>query len=289
MAAIACRCTAVVKVQNKKGDSMRIAFVGGGNMARAIIAGLTATGFEGSSIAVKDHNTDKLEALQKDYGVCVYREDGAWISEADLVVLAVKPQGLAACLEGCARWIAPEATVLSIAAGVSTDTLRRRTGSGHIVRAMPNTPAMVRQGFTGLFAVPEATDTDRERAQTVMAAVGRCLWLDDEDAMHAVTAGPGSGVAYVFLFMQGLEEALLGQGLDADKARALTLATVRGASALADASDASFEELRARVTSKGGTTAKAIEAFEDAGLRRIIDTAAKACAARSREMAELFK
>ena len=148
---------------------------------------------------------------------------------------------------------------------------------------------MVGSGFSGLFAGSGADAADRERAQTVMQSVGECAWFEKEDALHLVTAGPGSGPAYVFLFMQGLSEALVKAGAEPEAARKLAIATVSGAANLAASSDASFEELRAMVTSKGGTTARAIEAFEAGDLRGLIGRAVEACIARSREMAELYK
>lgn len=268
---------------------MKIAFIGGGNMARAIISGLCAKGFAGGDIAVKDPHAEKREFFAKTYGVKGYETAGDWIGEADLVVLAVKPQVLEACLKEIAGLISEKATVLSIAAAVSVEALVRWSGKSRIVRCLPNTPAMVGSGFSGLFAGPGADAADRERAQTVMQSVGECAWFEKEDALHLVTGGPGSGPAYVFLFMQGLSEALVKAGAEPEAARQLAIATVSGAAKLAASSDASFEELRAMVTSKGGTTARAIEAFEAGDLRGLIGRAVEACIARSKEMAGLYK
>lgn len=268
---------------------MKIAFIGGGNMARAIIAGLCDKGFAGGDIAVKDPNEDKRAALAARFGVEGRASAGDWISRADLVVLAVKPQVLEAAAGEVARWIAPSATVLSIAAGVGVEALARWTGHAHIVRCLPNTPGMVGAGYSALFAGPGADARDRERAQTVMQSVGEAAWVQSEEQMHVVTAGPGSGPAYVFLFLQGLSEALERAGADKAQARSLAIATVSGAARLAAQSESDFEALRAMVTSKGGTTARAIEALEAGDFRGLIDQAVRACIARSREMAETYR
>lgn len=267
---------------------MKIACIGGGNMITAIVAGLTAHGTAGSDITVKDPNAGKRARLKEVYGVDVTDAPGGWITRADIVILGVKPQVLQQALADVAGLISEDATVLSIAAGVTVAALKRWTGSRRIVRAMPNTPAMVSKGFTGFYVSETAGPVDAQRAQTVLSAIGRCARFDSEDDLHTVTAGTGSGPAYVFLFMQGLEEALVAQGAAPAVAHELALATVEGAAALARAGGADFATLRQNVTSRGGTTAKAIEAFEAAGFRQAIDAAVKACAARSREMAALF-
>lgn len=268
---------------------MKIAFIGGGNMARAIISGLREKGFAGSDIAVKDPHEEKREFLASRYGVKGYEAAGDWIGRADLVVLAVKPQVLEACLGEVAGYISDSATVLSIAAAVSVEALARWSGKTHIVRCLPNTPAMVGAGFSGLYAGAGADAADRERAEAVMKSVGECAWFEKEEALHIVTGGPGSGPAYVFLFMQGLSEALVRAGATPEAARELAVATVAGAARLAGSSSSSFEELRAMVTSKGGTTARAIEAFEAGDFRGLIGRAVDACIARSKEMAGLYK
>ena len=178
--------------------------------------------------------------------------------------------------------------MLSIAAAVRADVIADWLGTRRVVRCIPNTPAMVGKGFSGLFAAPQATKDDRYRAQCVMQTVGALEWVESEDDLHLVTAGPGSGPAYVFLFMEALADALMQEGLSPEKAKEFALSTVEGAAALARTSGEAFDVLRHNVTSKGGTTAKAIEAFEAHDLRGTVKAAVQACRTRSEEMSELF-
>jgi pyrroline-5-carboxylate reductase len=268
---------------------MKIAFMGGGNMGSAIVSGLVAHGFPGSNLMVCDPNADKREALETRCGVCTHEAAGSWLSEADLVVLAVKPQMLKDCCEEIRPLLKSSAGILSIAAGVAIESLAAWLGTRDIVRAMPNTPAKVGSGFTGLFAGAGAAEQTRQAAERIMASVGRVLWLDSEEDIHLVTGGPGSGPAYVFLFLESLAEALEKRGMSRDFARELALSTVEGAACLARETGEDFAQLRRNVTSKGGTTAKALEVFEKRDARGMMDEAVGACIARSREMAELFK
>lgn len=268
---------------------MKIACIGGGNMISAIVAGLVGHSIKGSDITVKDPHEDKRAKLESLYGVHTTNSVGDWITQADIVVLGVKPQALKQALKDVAPLISKDATVISIAAGVTVETLTKWTGSQHIVRAMPNTPAMVCAGFTGFYAPPGSRQADIDRAQIIVSAIGKYRQFDHQDDLHTVTGGPGSGVAYVFLFMQGLQEALVNQGVTPEVAHELSLSTIEGAAALARKSGTDFEVLRQNVTSKGGTTARAIETFEAKDLRGTIDAAVKACIARSKEMSELFK
>lgn len=267
---------------------LKIGFLGGGNMACAIAGGLVAAGTSPDHITVMDRHPEKLAALHGSLGVNTRETLGEWVRDLDVVVLAVKPQGLKdSCLQAAA-FINPASTILSIAAAVPAASIAGWLKTDRIVRAMPNTPAMVQKGCTGLYASAGAAPLDRERAQSVMQSVGTTEWVEAEEALHLVTAGPGAGPAYVFLFMEALAQALQDEGLAADKAKALALSTVEGAAALARQSGADFETLRLNVTSKGGTTAKAIEAFEAHDLRGAVKAAVKACAQRSRQMSELF-
>lgn len=268
---------------------MKIAFMGGGNMGSAIVSGLVSHGFPGSDLMVCDPNADKREALQASCGVLAFDAAGDWLAGADLVVLAVKPQMLRDCCEMIRPLLKSSAGILSIAAGVAIESLAGWLGTRNIVRAMPNTPAKVGAGFTGLFACADAREQTREAAERIMASVGRVLWLGSEDDIHTVTAGPGSGPAYVFLFLEALSAALEKRGMSRDFARELALSTVEGAARLARETGEDFAQLRRNVTSKGGTTAKALEVFENRDARGMMDEAVGACIARSREMAELFK
>ena len=266
---------------------MKIAFIGGGNMARAIIGGLAAKKTD-AEIAVKDPNADKRDALARDFGAQCFEQASDWIAKADMVVLAVKPQVLKSCLQEIAPFISDSATVLSIAAAVPVESIVRWSGKTHVVRCLPNTPAMVGCGFSGLYAGAQADDVDKNRAEAVMKSVGRVLWVEDEDRLHVVTGGPGSGPAYVFLFMEALSSALENAGMSKSEAHELALSTVEGAALLARRSGEDFAKLRENVTSKGGTTAKAVEAFDAGGFRDLVDAAVQACMNRSREMSRLF-
>lgn len=267
---------------------MKIAFMGGGNMGSAIIGGLVANGMAGGDILLCDPNADKREKLAGQFGVQTFESAGEWLSAADMVVLAVKPQMLEACCSEIRPHLKPSVAILSIAAGVAIESIAKWLGTRNIVRAMPNTPAKVGAGFTGLFAGSGAADAARSAAERVMGSVGRVLWLSAEDDIHVVTGGPGSGPAYVFLFLEALSAALEKRGMSEESARELALSTVEGAAKLARESGEDFAQLRRNVTSKGGTTAKALEVFEARDVRGIMDEAVGACVARSREMARLF-
>jgi pyrroline-5-carboxylate reductase len=265
---------------------MNITFIGGGNMASALIGGLLGQGFAKSDIRVVEPNADAGARLRAQYGIEVYAEAVPAALASDLVVLAVKPQQLRNVAAGIAPHLKSQLLV-SIAAGVRAADLARWLGDyPRLVRAMPNTPAMVLAGVTGLYALPGVTAEERERAGRVLAAVGEVVWVAAEAEMDTITAVSGSGPAYVFYFMEGLEEAAIAQGLSAAQARQLSIATFAGAAKLAAQSSEDVATLRARVTSKGGTTERAIHTLEAAGLKRIIGDAVRAAAARSRELGE---
>ena len=268
---------------------MRIAFIGGGNMARAIIAGVRARLGQDVEVLVCDHHAEKCEKLAHDYGAKVFADVGDWLRQADLVVLAVKPQGMKTTCEAAASLIPASATVLSIAAGLTAATIGNWLQRDPVVRAMPNTPAMVGAGFTGLYAPKQASAEARREVETLMSCVGKTAWLNKEDEIDVVIGGPGSGPAYVFLFLQCLASALEEHGAPKATAREMALCTVEGAAKLARETGEDFAVLRSNVTSKGGTTAAAIKVFEDRQLEAIVHEAVNACIARSQEMAKLFK
>ena len=170
---------------------LKIGFLGGGNMARAIVAGLVSSGADPKHVTVMDRHPEKLAALREQFGITTQEKPGDWITALDVVVLAVKPQGLKECCEQVASLVSPETTVLSIAAAVRADVIADWLGTRRVVRCIPNTPAMVGKGFSGLFAAPQATKDDRYRAQCVMQTVGALEWVESEDDLHLVTAGPG--------------------------------------------------------------------------------------------------
>jgi pyrroline-5-carboxylate reductase len=262
---------------------MQITFIGGGNMAGAIMAGLAKD--PAHRLRVVDHNRDKLDELQRRCAAEGSLELPAAFGAADIVVLAVKPQQLKAlCLE-----LAPRlggALVLSIAAGIRVEALSRWLGTGRIVRAMPNTPSMVGLGMTGLYAPAGLSSGDRDAAGLVMRAVGKILWLAEEQGIDDITCVSGSGPAYVFYFIEGMMQAARQAGFDETQARELALSTFEGAVALARQSDLPIDRLRLNVTSKGGTTERAIARFDQEGVRAAIVAGAMDCRARSVEMGQ---
>ncbi len=267
---------------------MRILFIGGGNMATALIGGLLKQGLVAGDIRVVETSDDARHRLQQTFGVTTQAGlDQAGVVE-DLVLFAVKPQQL----RDVAQRMVPHLhgrLVVSIAAGIRTADLSRWLG-GHarIVRAMPNTPALLRAGITGLYAAPKATEADRQAAQRVLGAVGTVIWLDDETRMDAVTAVSGSGPAYVFYFIEALQQAAQELGFAEDQARILAVETFVGAAKLAAGSTESPAALRARVTSKGGTTECALEVMESCALKGRVVDAVRAAARRSRELGDEF-
>lgn len=266
---------------------MKISFIGGGNMARALIGGLLSKGWAATDIHVVDPDIDKRMQLQQDYGIGVSDQlPGAAV--ADIIVLAVKPQQLrdVAIFLGS---LLKDQLVVSIAAGVRCNDLIRWLGNyGAVVRVMPNTPAQVQSGVSALYAAEGVSPTQQKQAETVMDAVGTTLWLESEQQMDAVTAISGSGPAYVFYFLEALQQAGENLGLAPGQARELAMQTFLGAAKLAAGSEHGFATLRAQVTSKGGTTERALTHMESAGVKTVIVEAVKAAAERSRELGDLL-
>lgn len=262
-----------------------VSFIGGGNMAAAIIGGLVASGADSSGIEVVEINADARASLAARFGVVTHAAlDGAQLS--GLIVLAVKPQSLPEVAAALSSRMAGQ-LVLSIAAGVRVADLTRWLG-GHdrIVRAMPNTPALVRAGISGLYAAPGLTAAARSDAEAVLRAVGGVVWVDDEAQLDAVTAVSGSGPAYVFYCIESLEAAAVAQGLAPQTARQLALQTFFGAGKLALESGEEPALLRQRVTSKGGTTERGIAALDSAGVKPAFAGAVSAASARSAELGD---
>lgn len=266
---------------------MKISFIGGGNMARALIGGLLAQGWQAADIGVIELDAAKQQQLRDDFGIQVGDQLPS-AAMADIVVLAVKPQqlrDLAIFLGSLLR----NQLVISIAAGIrSADLIRWLGGYDAIVRVMPNTPAQIRLGVSALYAAPGVSGAQREQAQTVLAAAGTSVWLDDEAQMDAVTAISGSGPAYVFYFIEAMQQAAAELGLSPQQARELSLQTFIGASQLALQSSETPDVLRTQVTSKGGTTERALASMEAAGVKSAIVNALHAAADRSRELGDLL-
>ncbi|HEY1180935.1 MAG TPA: pyrroline-5-carboxylate reductase [Rhodocyclaceae bacterium] len=265
---------------------MRITFLGGGNMAAALIGGLREKGFSAAGMQVIELNPETREALTDKFGVrCTDTVDAASLN-CEVLVLAVKPQQMREAVAPFVGKLGAQ-LVVSIAAGLRVADLARWLG-GHqrIVRTMPNTPALIGAGITGLYAAAGVDAEQRELADTILAAVGSTVWVEDEAQVDAVTAISGSGPAYVFYFIEALEAAALELGFDLPSARKLALETTLGAARLAARSNDAPAILRERVTSKGGTTEAALRSLEGDAVRAAIARAAKAAAARGRELGE---
>lgn len=244
--------------KNPTKSSKIVAFIGGGNMAQALIGGLLAEGTPATTINVAEPVAE-LRDLLAVRGVNVFASATEAAIDADVIVLAVKPQIIQTVLHELAPYVAKK-LVISIAAGVTVATLSKGlAGHSRIVRAMPNTPALVQTGATGLFASAIVDQDDRDNATNILSAAGLVLWVNDESLMHAVTAVSGSGPAYFFYLMEAMIKAGVEQGLDEKTAKALTLQTALGAAQMAIISGDNPTKLRTNVTSPNGTTAAAIE------------------------------
>jgi len=265
--------------------NMNVTFIGGGNMATAMIGGLIKNGWAAESIFVVDVEAAARDRLHRAFNVKVAPALDALSATAECIILAVKPQQVRECAQALLRFLGSQ-LVISIAAGIRLADLSRWLGHHQkIVRVMPNTPALERVGVSALCATAVVTDDERARAEKVMSAVGTTLWID-ESRMDAVTAISGSGPAYVFYFIESLERAALELGFEPADAQRLALATFAGAVKLAQASTEDAATLRARVTSRGGTTERALAVMEEAKVREAIVRAARAAAERSRELGD---
>lgn len=256
-------------------------------MARSLIGGLLAQGMPATGIVVAEPQPAARDALAAEFGIRVVAENSDAVRGAELVMLAVKPQVMRAVCEGLRDTIG-DALVVSIAAGIGCAQIDVWLGGDRaIVRCMPNTPALVGAGASGMFANPRTSAAQRDAAQRVMQAAGISVWIDDEALMDAVTAVSGSGPAYVFLLAEAMQAAGETQGLSPEAARALVVQTVLGAGRMLAESNEAAATLRQRVTSPGGTTQAAIESFEADGLRDIVQRAIAAATRRGGELARL--
>lgn len=266
---------------------MRITFIGAGNMASALIGGLLANGHQAGAIRAVDPAEEQRRRVAAEFGIACHA-DITQAGDCDVLVLAVKPQAMAAVARPLAGRLG-DCLVISVAAGIRAADLSRWLGDHQrIVRCMPNTPALIGMGVTGLAAMPGLAEADRKAAQDILAAVGGFVWVEDEALLDAVTAVSGSGPAYVFFFMEQLERAGRALGLSAAQARELTLATFRGAAELAIRSDDTLSTLRERVTSKGGTTAAALAVLREGPVADGIGRGVAAACRRSAELGDEF-
>ncbi|MBD1585320.1 pyrroline-5-carboxylate reductase [Pseudomonas typographi] len=263
-----------------------IAFIGSGNMAASLIGGLRAQGVDASRIRASDPGADKRVQLAAEYGIAMFADNAEAAAGAEVVVLAVKPQMMKAVCEALKPALQPQQLVVSVAAGITCHSLAQWLGERPIVRCMPNTPALVREGASGLYATAQVSPGQRQQATQLLEAVGVALWLDEEPQLDAVTAVSGSGPAYFFLLMEAMTAAGEQLGLPRETAARLTLQTALGAARMALGSDVDAAELRRRVTSPGGTTEAAIRAFQAGGFEALASKALGAAAARSVELAE---
>lgn len=267
--------------------SERIAFIGGGNMASAIIGGLITQGYAPQNLDVIEPFSEARDRLHASFGIVAHEQPADFLQHAKLLVWAVKPQNFKDAT-AAVRPFTAQATHLSVAAGIRSDSIRLWLDSERIVRAMPNTPALIGQGITGLFARPSVTPEDKQTIERVLAGTGQLLWLEDEAQLDAVTALSGSGPAYVFYFMEAMMTAGTEMGLRREQAHQLAVATFAGASALAQASSEPPQVLRQRVTSKGGTTHAAISAMEENDMRALFIDAMLAARARAKALGDEF-
>lgn len=264
-----------------------IAFVGAGHMASSIVGGLIESGHSPGCISAADPFPASLDRLREIAPVATHAKNAEAVANADIVILAVKPQVMAEATESIADAVrANNAVVLSIAAGVTIGTMQARLGEKcAIVRCMPNTPALVRCGATGLFANDNTSLKQRELAEDVISAVGITCWVGSEQELDAITALSGSGPAYFFLFIEAMVDAGIKLGLNGETATRLAIQTSLGAARMAQENEVGLVELRRRVTSPGGTTERAIQSFEQDNLRAVVARAMQAAADRAAEMA----
>jgi pyrroline-5-carboxylate reductase len=270
------------------GENFKVGFIGGGNMAEALFGGLCRSGNDPSQILVCEPDDEKRRRIEADYGVHVTKDNEALAANCETCVIAVKPQILKDVLRPLAsRLERYQPLLISIAAGITLRSLDRWSGdSCAIVRAMPNTPALVGCGATALIANDRVTPSQRDSAEAILAPVGLTTWLEDEHLMDTVTALSGSGPAYFFLVMDVMSRAAQRRGLDASTARRLCVRTALGAAKLAEHSEDTLEALRKNVTSPGGTTERGLNALMDGGLERIFENAIDAAYNRSVELSE---
>jgi len=269
-------------------SDLKIAFIGGGNMAQALIGGLAGKLTSAANIHVIDVVPETLTALAQRFGVTTAAQPSDVLKAADVIVLAVKPQQMRQVVASLKPYVTSQ-LLLSIAAGIrATDLSRWLGGYQAIVRTMPNTPALIGRGVTGAFAMAGVSDTQKHMADTILCAVGENVWIDHEAQIDAVTAISGSGPAYVFYFIEAMQQAAVELGLSEQQGRQLAQLTFAGAAELAIGSDESVALLRERVTSKGGTTYAALTAMDTLGVRSAIVQALHAAADRGRELGEEF-
>ena len=268
----------------------KIAFIGAGNMAKAIITGLINAGYAKENIIAVNRSFDKNAALAQEFAIQTSLNATEAVKAADILVLGVKPQNMAELLASLQHLDWSEKLVISLAAGITTTRLQQMANNRlKLIRVMPNTPSLIGEGMAGLYANNDISQSEKDIAEYLLGAVGNICWLESENEINGIIAVAGSAPAYFFLFMEAMQQQAQKQGFSEQQARILVQQTAIGAAKLAEAkSDISFTELREQVTSKGGTTAEAIKVFEQANLSTIVATAMQAAVQRAEEMESLF-
>ncbi len=268
--------------------SPTISFIGAGNMASAIIGGMLDSGFKAANIWVSAPDDNHLQSIRKQFGVSVTTDNRYCAEQADMVVLAVKPQVMASVCSDIAPVVQnTRPLMVSIAAGLEASTLDEWLGGGlPLVRVMPNTPSLVGKGAAGLYANDQVKEKQKTMVESVFNSIGSALWVEDESLLHAVTALSGSGPAYFFLMLEALEEAATDAGIAGETARALAIQTMAGAAEMAGRSEHDPGQLKRNVMSPGGTTEQAIQTFEEGGMTDLVKKAYSAAYKRSGEMAK---
>ncbi len=262
-----------------------IGFIGAGNMGYALIKGLINSGYPSENIKACDANEDLLQKRSKEFGINTYIDNAKLLKACDVVVLAVKPQVLTKVCTGLRDSIKPNHLVISIVAGIRVNDINRWLGGEFaLVRSMPNTPALMQQGITGMFANKLVSDEQKSIVSAILSTVGQCFWVKEEKLIDAITAISGSGPAYFFLLMQSMTQAAIALGLDKETASALSVQTAYGASKMAVESGEDPQALRQNVTSPNGTTQAAIESFQDQNFEGIVATATRAAYDRAHEI-----
>lgn len=267
-----------------------IAIIGGGNMGKSLIGGLISHGYQPQQLWATDISQEKLAELKQEYGIQTTSDNLDAVKHADVVLFAIKPQLFADVAVPLAAVIQTrKPLVISIAAGIRSDSIEHWLGGNvSVVRCMPNTPALIRQGASGLYASPQVSAEQRKLAESILSAVGIVTWVKDEHLIDSVTALSGSGPAYIFLVIEAMQAAGEKLGLSHQDARQLAIQTVIGAAQMANNSSLSAAELRKQVTSPGGTTEKAISVLENYNIRGIFEEAMKAASLRSEELATIL-
>lgn len=273
-----------VSMKKESMNKLHIAFIGGGNMAEALVAGLVRSGHQAANITVTDVRADRLELLNQNYGMSTEQDNGKAVMGADVVVMAVKPQQMRQALAGLGGHLKSDATLISIAAGMESAAIRSALGRDDValVRVMPNTPALVGAGMSVLFS--QCEELHCKRAEYVMSASGETAWVDSESMLHAVTAVSGSGPAYFFLMAEIMQAAGVKLGLSEELAEKLASQTAAGAGKMLAESGRKAEQLRHQVTSPGGTTQAALDAMYEHGLPGAIRAGVIAASRRSKEL-----